>query len=71
MRELVKEGSTGLLFKPGDVDDFVAKATQMIDDAALRDRFGKQGRVTMLEEKDWAQIGKRYRGIYTKAGAKP
>jgi len=45
---LVKDGSTGLLFNAGDGDDFVAKVRQLLADNALRRRMGEAGRAETL-----------------------
>lgn len=42
--EMLHKTEGGLLFKPGNIDDLVAKLEQLINDAELRERLGQQGR---------------------------
>jgi glycogen(starch) synthase len=67
MHELIKPEVTGLLHKPDDIADFCRQAERLIKDASLRKRLGEAGRITMLEEKEWSVVGKRYENIYQRA----
>jgi hypothetical protein len=40
----VVDGTTGLLFEPGNVDDLCRKLERLLDDNQLRERFGQNGR---------------------------
>lgn len=42
-RELVAEGETGYLIDPADSAEFADKVNELIEDDALRERFGQQG----------------------------
>ena len=47
--ELVKDGVSGRLVPPADVAALTAALSEVLDDAALRERFGRAGR-TLVEE---------------------
>jgi glycosyltransferase involved in cell wall biosynthesis len=42
--ELVDDGVSGLLFDPGDIDALAAHLNTLLNDAAMRERFGRAGR---------------------------
>jgi phosphatidylinositol alpha-1,6-mannosyltransferase len=44
VEEAVQDGRTGLLVEPGDMGGLVGALTRLIDDAALRERLGENGR---------------------------
>jgi glycosyltransferase involved in cell wall biosynthesis len=67
IRELVRDGVTGLLHRPGDVDDLAAKIATLAGDAALRRRLGRQARAWVAEERDWKRVVSRYLAIYEAA----
>ncbi len=48
--ELVQDGVSGWLVPAGDVDQMVERITRLLDDAALRQRMGAQGRAKVLGE---------------------
>ena len=64
IRELVEHEKTGLLFKPEDIDDFCAQATRLVQQSELRRRLGEQGRETILRERDWKVLARRYQDVY-------
>ena len=45
MAELVEDGTTGLLFTPGDAADLVTKVQSLASDSALRQRLGSAARM--------------------------
>lgn len=49
-REIVRDGDNGLLVEPQNVDQLEAALMKLIDDASLRDRFGRRGREMVLAE---------------------
>lgn len=67
IRELIAPGRTGLLFAPEDLDDFCRKVEQLLNDEKLRCDLGRQARRTMLEEKDWRVLARRYCPAYEAA----
>lgn len=67
IRELVEPDTTGLLFQPGNVEDFCSKATRLLLDSALRTKLGACARQTMLAERNWKTLTKRYEQVYALA----
>ena len=64
IRELVTEDETGLLFAPGDVDDFCRQAQRLLQTGELRQKLGANARRRIAEEKDWKTLAQRYEGVY-------
>ncbi len=70
----IPDGATGLLAEPSNPTDLAEKLERLLDDAALRDRLGKAGRMRFLEHYAWPVIiEKHYRPLLgepiKKAGA--
>jgi glycosyltransferase involved in cell wall biosynthesis len=63
-RELIEHEVTGLLFRPGDVEDFCLQAERLVADPVLRQRLGDAGREYVLREKDWKVLAQEYQHIY-------
>ncbi len=53
--EIVEDGVDGLLFDPGDYDQFVEKSAQLIEDGALRQDMGEKARAKMVQQYSWKQ----------------
>jgi glycosyltransferase involved in cell wall biosynthesis len=53
--EVVREGENGLLFAPGDLDEFAAKIRTLCADRALRERLGRAARETIV--RDYSEEG--------------
>jgi glycosyltransferase involved in cell wall biosynthesis len=49
LREIVKDGQTGMLVPPGDVDAFAEALLVLLQDRELAERVGKAGRKVALE----------------------
>jgi glycogen(starch) synthase len=64
IRDLVEDETTGLLFQPMDIDDFCYQAERLIVDVPLRQKISKQGRMFVLQERDWRAISSRYVQVY-------
>lgn len=64
MRELVRDGDTGLVFKAGDTGDLAAKCVAALQSAELRDRLGDNARAWVIRERGWATLAKRYLSLY-------
>ena len=67
IRELVKDGATGLLFRAGDVVDLARQLERLVGDPAIRRRLGEAGRRDMLANRDWSLVARRYRAVYASA----
>lgn len=66
-RELIQEGSTGLLFKPGDVSSLVATLQRLLDDGELRSKLAMQGTYWVSQNHTWTKTTSVYSAIYSKA----
>lgn len=67
IRELVDAENTGILFEPGDIDDFCRQAARLLSDPDLRQILGNQARTKMCQEKDWKSIARLYEPAYAAA----
>ena len=65
LRELVDDGVTGLLYRPGDIGDLADQCIRLMEDPLLRRRLAEQARRWVLAERTWsaslANIGEVYR----------
>ncbi len=57
LRDLVVNEKTGLLVPPGDVAALREALTRLLQDAALRRRFGEAGRERIAEHFTWKRFG--------------
>jgi glycosyltransferase involved in cell wall biosynthesis len=64
MRELFRHEETGFTVLPENLDALADCLTRLADDAALRQRIGKQARAFAVRERDWERIVERYLDIY-------
>jgi PEP-CTERM/exosortase A-associated glycosyltransferase len=64
IRELVKHEETGLLFQPENIQDFCYQAERLLHSPELRAQLGRNGRETILREKDWNVLARRYQTVY-------
>ena len=64
MRELVRDGDTGLLFKAGDTSDLAAKCLSALQSVELRERLGESARAWVVRERGWATLATRYLSLY-------
>lgn len=66
--EVVVDGKTGFLVEPKDIDGFVRAISRLIEDPALREEMGKEGRKHVLEHFEWgrcaAKMAKVYLSVY-------
>ena len=67
IRELIRDGVTGLLHRSGDVGDLAAKIATLADNPDLRHTLGRQARTWLAEQRDWKHIIPRYLPIYEAA----
>jgi glycosyltransferase involved in cell wall biosynthesis len=65
--ELVEHGRTGLLVPPGDPQALADALRRLADDAALRERLGREGRRRVLEafdvERNAEQLARRFEAV--------
>jgi len=67
IRELIEPEVTGLLFEPGNIEDFCRQASRLLQQPDLRRKLGEQAREKCLQEKDWKTVVRRYEGVYESA----
>lgn len=67
LREMVRDGETGLVHDADDPDDLAQRLLTLALDARLRRSLGGAGRATVLRERTWGIVGarvvERYRAI--------
>jgi len=66
-RELIQAQTTGVLFEPGDVEDFCRKAGQLLRDETWRRSLGQCARQDILEKRDWKVLAGLYDEVYQSA----
>jgi PEP-CTERM/exosortase A-associated glycosyltransferase len=67
IRELIQPDQTGMLFEPGDVQDFCRQATCLLQSPLLRQKLGAQAREAICTGADWKLLAQRYRNVYDAA----
>lgn len=71
LSEVAAPGERGLSFVPEDPASLAATVAPLLDDPALRARFGAAGRDWVQRERTWAANGKRYVEAYGRVGVRP
>jgi len=70
IREVVRDGMTGLLTKPQNAEDLAQKLLMLIRDRSLAEAMGKKGREAVTEMRlAWEQVAGRYREVYERVCA--
>ncbi len=64
LRELIRDGETGLLVEPENVAALTQGLLQLVVDKAKRESLARSAREFALRERDWARIVERYLEIY-------
>ncbi|MHA1713987.1 MAG: glycosyltransferase family 4 protein [Candidatus Ranarchaeia archaeon] len=62
--EVVKNGETGILLPPKNIQDLAAAIIRLLDDKALRDEMGINGRKRVSKLFSWEKAGKQTLQIY-------
>jgi glycosyltransferase involved in cell wall biosynthesis len=65
--EVVRDGETGYLVPPSDAQALAERIGMLLDDAALRQRLGANGRAWTLEMFTWEKVVERVVGEYERA----
>jgi len=66
-RELIQNGRTGILFKPGDAASLADSLARLLEDPALRRSLEEAGRAWVAEERTWAKTTAPYEEVYARA----
>jgi glycosyltransferase involved in cell wall biosynthesis len=64
--EVVEHGKCGLLSPPGDIDALAANLQRLLDDPALRTRFGEFGRGRVEEHFTPQRMASDFAGLYAR-----
>ena len=64
IRDLIEDGVTGFLARPGDARDLADKLLRMLRDPAAAARLARRGRGLVLERFDWQNVGRRYAELF-------
>ncbi len=63
-REIVVEGTNGLLFKAEDVSDLALSCSKLLDNPEYRSELGLRGRDWVIENRDWSVLITKYVDAY-------
>lgn len=66
---LLRNGISGLLFPPGDIEALRAHIERLLQDPAKRAAMGRAARARIDEEFSWEKVGKRYAALFEQGGA--
>ncbi|NGO39788.1 glycosyltransferase family 4 protein [Limisphaera ngatamarikiensis] len=64
--EVCRPGETGILVRPGDLTGLEAGLVQLLEDASLRERLGRQGRAWVREHFDVNGMVDRLHALYVR-----
>jgi PEP-CTERM/exosortase A-associated glycosyltransferase len=64
MRELVRDGETGVTFPAGQQAGLARACVRLLEDGALRKALGERARAWIVGYRRWAVLVGRYQGIY-------
>ena len=67
IRELIEPEVTGMLFKPGNIEDFCRQAARLLLHEDVRIALGNGARRRVLEERDWKVVVQGYEDVYEAA----
>jgi PEP-CTERM/exosortase A-associated glycosyltransferase len=70
LRELVRDGETGLLFKADDPEALAGALGRAIGDLELRRKLGERARAHVVAERSFRVLAARYLDVYAAAGAR-
>ena len=68
LRELLRDGETARLVRPGDARALAATCAELLSDAAQRARLGKAARAEAVARYDWETVAAGYGEVYAAAG---
>jgi glycosyltransferase involved in cell wall biosynthesis len=65
-REIVEDGETGFLVRPGDVDGFASKVTALLSNEGMRHEMGSRGRMTVQQKFDFQRFSSETKSLIRK-----
>ena len=60
LKEIVRDGQTGLFYTPGDPEDLAEKICILLDNKRLTKRMGRTGRELVEKEYDWSKLADEF-----------
>lgn len=63
LQEVIRDGETGILVAPEDIEDLASHMYEIMQDANLRKRFGEEGR-KWAKKYNWDQISRQQESFY-------
>lgn len=69
LRELIRDGETGLLFPPGDVVTLARHTRSLLLDTDLRARLGEAARATVRRHHAATEVARGWRSLYQRVAA--
>ena len=66
MSEVVTNGKNGIVYRVGDIDDFIHQFVNIIDNLTEYKLFGKAARKTVFESYTWEKARSKLANIYEK-----
>ncbi len=67
LNHLIEDGTTGLLYQPGDLDGFAGNVQALLCDPARRERMGRNARRFAAANLSWDGVARRSAGIMQEA----
>lgn len=64
LREIIEDGDTGILVRPGDSSALARAILRVLDDRELAQRLGARGRQAAVERFDWDRVSAGYDRIF-------
>ncbi|MFQ5649575.1 MAG: glycosyltransferase family 4 protein [bacterium] len=53
IEEMIEDGANGMLYEPGDIEEWINRSCQLIENPDLRTILGKRARQTVCEKYSW------------------
>lgn len=69
VKEVLNDGETGLLIKPGDASEMAQKIVRLVNDPVLRRRLGTAGRAHVAANHTWRQNAIKALDAYARIGS--
>jgi glycosyltransferase involved in cell wall biosynthesis len=64
LTEIVADGETGIVFEKGNIDSLADALERLVQNAALRERLGKNARAWVVNNRRWDQAGATIQHVY-------
>lgn len=69
--EVVKDGKTGFLVEPKNVDELAKAIAKLIENPSLREKLGQEGRKFVKENYNWSKNAQQMEKLYKRIIQKP